>query len=113
MLINKTLSIAIGLVLLKKRIRECLRRNHKMEIRMVRKTRTTAKNANKAKSHAADATWLFYSVVKLYLLECIQSGNVLTGNQQVNVVCTFVSNYRLKIHHVTHNAVLSGNTHTT
>src|SRR5690606_24830606 len=40
-------------------------------------------------------------------------GNILSGNEQVNIMSTFVCDYRLKIHAVAHDAVLTGDTHTT
>ena len=43
----------------------------------------------------------------------IDAGNIHTRDKQVDIMCTLVSNNRLEVHHVAHNAKLTGDTHTT
>src|SRR5690606_21971071 len=47
------------------------------------------------------------------LSESVKAGNIKPGNQQVNVMRSFISDYTFEVHHVAHHGIFSGNTHTT
>jgi len=46
------------------------------------------------------------------LFERVDTGDIHSGDQQVYIMCTFVGDHRLKVHHVAHDAKLPGDTHT-
>jgi len=50
---------------------------------------------------------------EINLLESIQSCYIHSRNEQVNVVRSFVSNDRFQIHHVTHDRIFTGDSHST
>src|SRR5678816_2953331 len=45
------------------------------------------------------------------LLKRIYSRHIHTGNKQVNVMCAFICDHTLEIHHVPHNGILPRNAH--
>ena len=47
-----------------------------------------------------------------YLLKRGMPGNVETGNQEMNVVRTLIGHHTFEVHHVSHDAVFAGDTHT-
>jgi len=44
----------------------------------------------------------FYEYEKI-LLKSLQPRDVITGDEQMNVVCAFVGDDRLEVHHVAHD----------
>ena len=59
-------------------------------------------------------TFSILFILKTNLLcKRIEPCHVHTCYQQVNVMCTLISNYRLQVHHVAHNAEFACYTHTT
>lgn len=47
------------------------------------------------------------------LAKCRDSGEVHAGDEEVNIVGSFVGDHRFQIHHVPHDGVFPGNAHTT
>jgi len=57
--------------------------------------------------------WVRYKKQVNYLSECIKTSNIHTGDQQVNVMSSFIRHNRFEVHHVAHDWVLTSNTHAT
>ena len=45
------------------------------------------------------------------LFKGIQSRNIHTGNQEMNIVRAFIRNHAFQIHHVSHNTIIAGDAH--